>query len=266
MLLSLVILLVFANWGVEFVKWNVVLNFSVIRVTGKTRFKSFLAGIITGLLTPNMIGNFIGRMFYFQRRDRAAIVLLTLFSNAAQFLASIAFGLVAVFWLGVPGKNFAWPLGTFLIACVLVLALLTLLYFKFERIPLRLISGNKYVRRIAPLMKRYSFFRTKLLGLSLARHAIFSLQYWLLLKSFGLEIDLEWFGWIWQVFFWTTLIPSLWFGKLVIRESMALWILAPLTSNPAIVLFASVFLWILNQAVPAATGIPYLRTSKSGNA
>ncbi len=265
LLLALVILLVFANWGFEFLKWNVVLKFSGVRSTGKIRFKSFLAGIITGLLTPNMIGNFIGRMFYFQRRDRASVVLLTLFANAAQFLASIFFGLVAVIWLGIPDKNFAWSKGGFLITVISLFSLLTLLYFKFERIPFRIVKGNKYVRRIAPLIKRGSLFRTKLLLLSVARHFIFSLQYWLLLKTFGLDINLEWFGWIWQVFFWATLIPSLWFGKLVIRESMALWILAPLTGNPALVLFASVFLWILNQAVPAATGIPYLRTQKAGS-
>lgn len=263
LLLAVVILLVFANWGFEFLKWDVVLNFSGVRSSGKMRFRSFLAGIITGLLTPNMIGNFIGRMFYFQRRDRVAIVLLTLFANAAQFLASIFFGLIAVLWLGIPGKSFAWSHESFLLTVILLFSLLTLLYLKFERIPLKVVTGNKYIRRIIPLMKRRSFFRVKLLLLSLARHFIFSLQYWLLLKTFGLEIDLSWFGWIWQVFFWATLIPSLWFGKLVIRESMALWILAPLTGNPALILFASVFLWILNQAVPAATGIPYLRTQKA---
>ncbi len=262
-LLVVVIILVFVNWGFEFAKWNVVLGFSGVRTSWKIRFRSFLAGIITGLLTPNMIGNFIGRMFYFQRRDRVAVVLLTLFANAAQFLASIFFGLIALFWLGIPGKDFAWSHEGFMIATILFFSLLTLLYLKFECIPLKLVTGNKYVRRIIPLMKRRSFFRVKLLLLSIARHFIFSLQYWLLLKTFGLEIDLHWFGWIWQVFFWATLIPSLWFGKLVIRESMALWILAPLTGNPALILFASVFLWILNQAVPAATGIPYLRTQKA---
>lgn len=262
-LLGIVILLVFVNWGLEFAKWSVVLHFSGVRASPRVRLRSFLAGIITGLLTPNMIGNFIGRMFYFQRRDRVSIILLTLFANAAQFLASIFFGLIAVLWLGVPGKGFAWKHDTFLITVILAMGVLTLLYFTFERLPLPLVRENKYIRRIRPLVTRRGFFRLRLLMLSFVRHFVFSLQYWLLLKAFGLPADLMWLGWIWQVFFWATLIPSLWFGKLVIRESMALWILAPLTTHPALVLFASVFLWVLNQAVPAATGIPYLRTQKS---
>jgi hypothetical protein len=98
---------------------------------------------------------------------------------------------------------------------------------------------------------------------SLLRHGIFSLQYWLLLKAFGLEISWEWFGWIWQVFFWSTLIPSLWFGKLFIRESMALLILAPLTTEPSVILFASLILWVINQIVPALVGIPFITKKQS---
>lgn len=259
----IVVLLVFVNWGIEYLKWTEVLKFSKVVIPFEIKLKSFLAGIITGLLTPNMIGNFIGRIFYFQRRERPAIILLTLFANAAQFLASMLFGLIALLWLGLPAKNFSWTFESFLVLSFLSIGLLALLYFKFEKIPLKIIRQNKYVLKISPLMETRSYFRSKLVVLSIARHFVFSLQYWLLLQAFGVEINLQWFGWIWQVFFWATLIPSLWFGKLVIRESMALWILAPLTSNPALILFTSVFLWILNQAIPAATGIPYLGKQKS---
>lgn len=261
--LVFVVLLVFVNWGFEYLKWKETLDFSQIYLEPQPRIKSFLAGIITGLVTPNMIGNFIGRIFYFQRRDRPTIILLTLFSNAAQFLASLFFGIIAVLWLGLPAQDFSWPIDGFLILILSIFLILITVYLAFEKIPIRFLQQNKYVKRIIPLMQEKSYFRTRLLLLSLSRHFIFSLQYWLLLLALGVEINIEWFGWIWQVFFWATLIPSLWFGKLVIRETMALLILAPLTDYPALILLASVFLWILNQAVPAATGIPYLRTNNS---
>ncbi len=259
----LVILLVVINWGIEFLKWKVILDFAVDKTNQIIQVKSFLAGIITGLLTPNMIGNFLGRMFYFQRRERPSIILLTLFSNAAQFLASILFGIWGIIWLGIPSKDFSWSEDSFLLVSIIGFSILTLLYFKFEKVPFQLIKENKHIKRITPLMQKNSFFRLKLLILSCFRHFVFALQYWLLLDAFGIEIQINWLGWIWQIFFWATLIPSLWFGKLIIRESMALWILAPLTSNPALVLFASVALWIINQAVPAAVGIPFLKTNNS---
>ena len=259
----LVVLLILINWGIEYLKWKVILVFSAIKLSNTKKIKSFLAGIITGLLTPNMIGNFLGRMFYFQRRERPTIILLTLFSNAAQFLASILFGILGIIWLGIPSKDFEWSKNTFLLITITGFLIFTWLYFRFEKVPIKLVRKNKHLLRIAPLMQENSFFRLKLLILSCCRHFVFALQYWLLLDAFGIEIQISWMGWIWQIFFWATLIPSLWFGKLIIRESMALWILAPLTSNPALVLFASITLWILNQAVPAAVGIPFLKTTNS---
>lgn len=255
--------LVFVNWGFEWLKWGEILRMSDIRCTFEVRMKSFLAGIMTGLLTPNMLGNFIGRMFWFQRRDRPALILLTLFSNAAQFLASIIFGLLAIAWLGIQDLGIPWSREKFLFFTSIGLLVLVLVYLFVEKIPLAIIRSNKWMDRLVPWMQQSRFFRFRLLLFSILRHGVFSCQYWLLLQAFGLDAEITWFGWIWQVFFWATLIPSLWFGKIVIRESMALWILGPLTGNPGIVLFTSVFLWVINQGIPAAIGIPYFRKNKT---
>ena len=252
------IVLVFFNWFFEYLKWDEVLKTSNSKTSLKIKIKSFLAGIVTGFLTPNMIGNFIGRMFYFQRRERIPIILLTLFSNAAQFIASILFGFIALIWLGAP-KVIAFENSDFYLAILSpILVLLMWAFFRFEKIKVGFITRMKIYKKSVPLMLNAKNFRFKLMIFSLVRHAIFSLQYWLLLQAFGLEIGWEWFGWIWQVFFWSTLIPSLWFGKLFIRESMALLILAPLTSEPSIVLFTSLILWSINQILPSLLGIPFI--------
>ncbi len=260
---AITILLVFVNWFFEYLKWDEVLKVSESQVSLRTRIKSFLAGIVTGFLTPNMLGNFIGRMFYFQRRERIPIILLTLFSNAAQFIASIAFGFIALIWLGTP-KIIAFENSDFYLALLApILVLLIWAFMRFEKIKLGFITRMKIYQRSIPLLQHAKAFRFKLMVFSLLRHGIFSLQYWLLLKAFGLEISWEWFGWIWQVFFWSTLIPSLWFGKLFIRESMALLILAPLTTEPSVILFASLILWVINQIVPALVGIPFISKKQS---
>ncbi len=252
------ILLVLVNWSFEYLKWNAVLIVSKSNVSLKFRIKSFFAGIVTGFLTPNMLGNFIGRMFYFQRRERVPIILLTLFSNAAQFIASVVFGFIALIWLGIPNLV-AFENSNFYLAILApTLVLLIWAFMRFEKIKVGFITRLKIYQKSVPLLHNAKGFRFKLMIFSLFRHSVFSLQYWLLLKAFGLEISWEWFGWIWQVFFWSTLVPSLWFGKLFIRESMALLILAPLTSEPFVILFASLFLWVINQIVPSLIGIPFI--------
>jgi hypothetical protein len=258
---TIVILLTGLNWGIEFLKWQLITHMNSIQLSSLDKRKSFFAGIITGFLTPNMLGNFIGRMYYFQRRDRPTVILLTLYSNAAQFLASIYFGIIAVCWLGLPHDIPNWSNGLFLTLVISGTLGLTFLYFKAEKIPLKLLQEHKLTKRIQPILAKEKSFKRRMLVLSLLRHFVFASQYWLLLKSLGLEIPWSWIGWIWQIFFWATLIPSIWFGKLVIRESMALWILGSLSGQPALILFASILLWIINQAVPAIIGIPFLKTN-----
>lgn len=260
-LLLLVIGLVFVNWGLEYVKWNLLLKTAQISSNQPQKLKAFLAGILTGLLTPNLLGNFIGRLFYFQRRDRSAIILLTLFSNGAQFLASILFGIIAISWLGFPEKIGASVTTFYGFVSFFLLLLIVFAYFYFEH--LAIIRSRKQFQKLALLFKNDTLFRFKLLLLSLLRHLVFSIQYVLVLKSVGISVDLSWMGWIWQVFFWSTLVPSLWMGKLFVRESIALLVLAPLTSNSALVLISSISLWILNQAIPALIGIPFLGKKKS---
>lgn len=259
----LVFLLIFVNWFLEFLKWKVTLQFAGIRVHEKIRVQSFLAGIVTGFLTPNLIGNFLGRMFYFPRNERPGIILLTLFSNAAQFLASIFFGIVALILIGFPAVDMGVHPFYFILLCSLTLLFFFFLFFQFEHIPWSFIQNNRWVKRILPLIKKSNSFRIKLLFLSFFRHFVFSMQYFLLLKAFGLQVEWEWLFGIWEVFFFATLVPSLWMGKLLIRESIALWILSNATGNGFLVLLASVVLWCLNQLLPALVGIPFLTRKNS---
>ena len=103
------------------------------------------------------------------------------------------------------------------------------------------------------------FLRVKLLFLSLIRHFIFSLQYVLVLNAFGIEFHKEVFVLIWNVFFWSTLIPSLWFGKLLIRESVAIWIFTINGYAGEVVILASVIIWLINQGLIALVSVPFLK-------
>lgn len=255
--------LLFFNWFFEFLKWKTILRISQISADFSVQLKSFLAGILTGFLTPNLLGNFIGRMFYFHRRNRPAIIIFTFFSNGAQFLASMLFGVVGLFWMGLHDSTWESYFYYILLASSLSVILFLLLFFQFEESQWKFIQENRFLKRVLPFLQHSNSFRIKLLLLSLFRHGVFSFQYWLMLAAFGLNPPLEWLGWIWQLFFWSTLIPSLWLGKLVIRESMAIWVLGTISGNPAAVLLASVTLWGINQGIPAMLGIPFLGKQKN---
>ena len=81
------------NWFIEWLKWKTIVASKNISL--RVRWHSFLSGMVSGVITPAYAGNFIGRMFYFDKKDRKEIILNTLVSNGAQFIISIVMGLIA---------------------------------------------------------------------------------------------------------------------------------------------------------------------------
>ncbi|MFN5443474.1 MAG: hypothetical protein ACK48V_04520 [Crocinitomicaceae bacterium] len=251
----LAILLVIPNQWFEFKKWKKIVH-SFSTITSKTTLvKSYFAGNITGLVTPNLIGNFIGRMYYFERRYRPKIIVLTLLANGIQFLTSIYFGLLSITLFGF--KPFQIPPLNPIYLTVFILITL-ILYFTFEQ----LLKNFQFLKKINIHLLNSFEIRYSLLLYSLIRYLIFSFQYFLILCSFGVPIDLKLIPIIWSIYFWSTLTPSLWFGKLVIRESISIWILSQYIENTGIILIASISLWCINQGIPAIIGFPFLRMQK----
>lgn len=248
--LILAVTLGFFNHYFEYRKWKATLNFLQEE---KQIVQSYLAGSLTGFLTPSLLGNFIGRMYYYPRDKRSKIIALTLLGNGAQFLASIYFGTIALASLGQ--KQLHIP-SFDLIYTSIGLGCILLFYFFFDKIPFPI---QKWNTKILPLLANSTELRIKLLIFSFVRYLIFSIQYFCLFQAFGIPFSFELLAWIWQIYFWSTLAPSLWLGKLVIRESIALWILLPIIGHPEIILLTSVSLWVLNQGISALIAIPFLK-------
>ena len=245
--------LVVLNWFIEWRKWLITLKVIGVKEEQKVVFKSFMAGIATGLLTPNMLGNFIGRIYYFQRRFRVSIILMTLLSNFTQFFASIFFGFLSLLFLQKLPFEFSLYWSLILISLIVIISLL--FYFFFEFITIGFISKMKIYQKMLRFIDENKGFRWQFLTLSLIRHFVFTLQFWLIFNSFQDGLNFSVFFWIWQIFLWTTLIPSLWFGKLLIRESVALIVLSALGYAELEIIISSILLWIVNLAFPSILSV-----------
>lgn len=251
----LAVLLVIPNQWFEFKKWaKIVTSFSSI-TSKKTLIKSYFAGNITGFVTPNLIGNFIGRIYYFERRYRPKIIVLTLLANGSQFLTSIYFGLLSITFFGFKPFQIP-PLNTIYLTVFILITLI--LYFTFEEF----LKRFQFLKKINIHLLNSFEIRYSLLLYSIIRYLIFSFQYFLILCSFGVPIDFKLIPIIWSIYFWSTLTPSLWFGKLVIRESISIWILSQYIENTGIILISSILLWFINQGIPAIIGFPFLKMQK----
>jgi hypothetical protein len=60
-----------------------------------------------------------------------------------------------------------------------------------------------------------------------------------------------------------TLIPSLFFGKLVVRESVAVFVFSYVGIETPLILIVAFLLWLINLAIPAGIGgLIWLNQSK----
>ncbi len=258
------LLLVPLNWGIEFVKWLLIAKSVGTSFSMRKLGASLFAGISTGIITPNRIGNFIGRVIYFDYKERALLTLGTLYGNLAQFVATVFFGLVGLYFTSNTAVGFQlgdWLLGFVFFAVVSAI----ILYFVFPFVPLRRI--NVFKRRLNTLLIfQKSSKRTFLLlfFLSGVRYLVFILQFTLLLIAFGAKYSHELIYSLYVLYFASTLTPNLIMGKLVVRETIGLVVLAGVVSNPMIILTASLSLWVINLGIPSLIGLFFVVQSKRG--
>lgn len=246
----LAMLLVFPNIWFAYRKWVVILAYANIESSLITRIQSFFAGIVTGLLTPNMIGNFIGRQYYFNEEHRPVIIGLTIIGNFAQFIVSLVFGLISVSILSelliVPGYDIG-------LIGILVTIISLATYFFIEVFVGAL--GKSTAEKLKLGLRKNRIVRVRLLLLSAARFTVFTIQFGLFLFAFGVKLDWTLILAIWQVYMVTLLVPSLFLGKLGIKETISLVILGAIGANDYAILFASLIVWFVNTLFPAMLGL-----------
>lgn len=245
--LFFVLILVFPNYWMEYKKWELIVRSTDRSVSFATKIQSFFAGIITGMITPNMQGNFIGRIYYFPRKVRLPVTLLTLTANLGQFCVTVILGISALFLLGNI-TIYSWLLPSILLGIALFF------YFGFEKIkPFH--KRFKWYKRLQELLQHHHSLRPTILLLSAIRHLIFSLQFLLALHAFEAEINWHTYWLIWELYLWTTLSPSLIFGKLFVRESIALWVFAGISLPEWNIVAASFSIWVINLLLPTLIGL-----------
>ena len=90
------IFLMFFNWGLEAFKWKLLVQ-KIENLSWLESIKSVLAGLASGLLTPNRVGNFVGRLAFIKKENHNKALINTLIGNLAQFLSTILGNIWAFF-------------------------------------------------------------------------------------------------------------------------------------------------------------------------
>jgi hypothetical protein len=251
-LFSGVFSMLFINWGLEALKWKLLVS-HLHRISFGRACRAVLAGVTTGIFTPNRAGEFGGRVFDLPREIRMQAALLSFAGGFIQLGVTVAAALPAVFLCSTCD---AFISGHLWLSLVFIFAAATILFF------LWLLKD-----RIAPQAKAYFLlFQSyspldwlKIVFLSAFRYFVFSIQFFLLLYAFGIRPGIpETFSAIALTFFATTVIPTFALSEIGIRGSAAVIFLGIYSIDTTGILAASFLLWIINIAVPALIGIIFV--------
>lgn len=248
----LAVLLVIPNIWASYMKWKVTLRILHLDEDKQRNVHSYFAGLVTGMLTPNMAGNFIGRFYYFDKSYRGTITLLTLVGNFAELLSTLLLGTLAVFAVGEVyqlGDGWEWK-ALLVVGCAVGL----LIYF-FLEIPLNWIKRLKWLEVGKTVLKSHPIYRWSMLSWSILRFVIFTIQSCLLLYAFGEDWSMELIFAMSQVYLITLFFPSLILGKLGVKELVSVGILGGLGMNEFSILFSSLIIWFVNSMSPALVGL-----------
>lgn len=255
--LLLFLILAAANWFFEILKWQTLVS-TFEKINFKTAAKQSLASLTVSLATPNRIGEYGAKAFFFESRKRKKILLLNFFSGGAQMLVTIFFGIFGLLYLF---RNFNIDLSIATLSYILIgLILLFAIayYFKEKQLLLKGFSIAKTIKFFKSIPFQLQF---RTVFFSTFRYVIFSGMFYGLLLFFGANVPfLEAILLIFAMYLLVSVIPTFFIFDVIIRGGIAVWLFSFAEVPELIVLFTVFAMWLFNFVLPALLGSFFVLT------
>lgn len=259
------ILLMPLNWACETQKWRILIE-GFAPLSFWAAYQAVFSGVTLSLFTPNRIGEYGGRILYVEARHNWKAVIATLVGSYAQLLVLLGLGLCGMIYFAILHQL----LEPFFIPIVLFLggSLIGVLLFCFfnidlivplaKRLPF-LHRFKRFVKHVKVLRSYSSASLARALSFAVARYLVYALQYYLLIRFFGIEVSvLEGLAGISTIYLLQTSIPLPPLMGLFVRSEVALFVWGMYSANEIAILAATFSLWILNLLIPALVGTIFM--------
>lgn len=237
------------NWFLEIYKWRI-LTREIRKISWLEATEQCLSALSFSLLTPNRLGEYGAKTYFFPREHWKKIVVLNGIGNGYQLLSTLVFGClgIGIFWnqlYSIISQSTRYSL--------LVLALL----------PLVLFSVGWCRKQLGKLLRSCKGVgaeaHTKVLVLSMLRYLVFSHQFacivWLFAPSLSYP---ETLGAITLVYLISSIVPMLSLFDVVLKGSVALFVFSWLNLTDVYMVSTVLLMWVLNFAFPALTGTYFI--------
>ncbi len=244
------------NWGLEALKWKILIH-SLEEITFAKSLKSIFSGITISIFTPNRVGEFAGRIFFLEKANKIEATIKSFIGSFSQLFVTIIVGLTALFFYYKMGYDNSHPIleitnwDVILFSIIICISLiLFLIVFKTK-----IFFFAKPVKNLNALFETKKKQLLSVLVLSVIRYFVFSVQYYLALRVFNVHLDFATaFTLIAITFLITSAIPTFAISEIAVRGATAVYFFSAVTNDSTAVVAASLLLWIINLAIPALIG------------
>lgn len=249
--------LMLANWALEALKWRYIIS-RYEPISLAVSIKAVLSGVTLSIITPNQIGDFIGRVLHLQVLNKIKGSLATVIGHTAQVLVTCLFGAYALIHFGHTVFKENWMIALLFAAIMLALLLYVGMgewYAKLKKIAWL----NKYQDYLVVFGDFSPQQLSGIFGISFLRYLVFLSQYFLLLRFYGIEIDAaNAIACIVGTFFVQSLVPSFLLLEIGLRGASAIWFFELYTHDISGILLSAYSLWMINMLIPALLGLYFI--------
>ena len=258
LVMGLVILLMFVNWGLEALKWKRLIS-SVERISVWRAIESVFCGLTWAVFTPNRLGEYGGRVFFLSPKRRIVGVVAMAVGNIGQMVLTNVFGAIALCCFIYRFADLDYRL----FYAVMVLSIMFCTFFVVFYFNIKWLNGlllamkftRKYKKFYSILGRYQKGELLKILLFCLARYVVFSSQYfilffWLIPQIHYLDILMM----VSILFFVQSTLPSLDLFDIGVRSVTASYFFSTVTNQDIAVIACTASIWLINIIIPAILG------------
>lgn len=255
------------NIYLQFLKWKLLSNVCLKETDNREIFNSLFYGFAAGSFTPGRLGEYFGRGLAFKKNPLSTVAITVMIDKLFNLFFIFLFGsLSMIFFI-----DFSLHVEAFV-----TLSLILILFLVFILIGVLLVNENLWSTLIYKALSRIKFIRSlkeqlnilknlerksllKLSILSFMFYLCFIVQYGLLVSSFTGSMNFVFHLWAGSLtIFVKTIIPSITFGELGIREAASMYFVSEFGFTEQAGFNAAFLLFFINILIPSLIGIALL--------
>ena len=243
-----ILILTFLNRFIEILKWkNLVQIIEPISIWEST--KQVLIGITFGIVTPNGIGEYAGKAWFYPKKEAGKVVFLNAVCNGIQVIYAVAFGLIGTLYVNylhefIPNIYIHLFFGG-LLAVILII-------FSIKNISIKGYSLQTIFTFLAEIPKET---HRKNIILAFLRYTVLVHQYYLLYRFFDVEIAYgTLLAVVASIYLLASSLPNFQAIDFALKGSVALFLFGFFGVNEWVIALVATSIWLLNLVIPISIG------------